>query len=82
MKRITYPNKNPITEKPDQKLLVREHTSNGDLLVVEIVGSRGEGTGYVALNPLQVDKLRQQFHGWLHERANTEDGVNWTESSR
>jgi hypothetical protein len=33
----------------------------------------------VKLNAVQADKLRQVFHGWLHERALGEDGVNWVE---
>lgn len=32
------------------------------------------------LNAIQVDKLRQQLHGWLHERANAPDGANWYET--
>lgn len=33
----------------------------------------------IVLNAVQVDKLRQQLHGWLHERANAPDGKNWVE---
>ena len=33
------------------------------------------------LNAVQVDKLRQQFHGWLHERVVGPGGANWEEDA-
>lgn len=57
-------------------LTVKE--DGGALLIV--AGAKGaEPEIGIWLNPVQVDKLRQQFHEWLHERANGENGLNWME---
>lgn len=49
------------------------HDAPADKLSLSI---NGQG---VELNAVQVDKLRQVFHGWLHERASGADGMNWIE---
>lgn len=54
-----------------QEMCVQDY--DRDHLRVDIGGES------VVLNATQVDKLRQQFHGWLHERANGPGGANWRE---
>lgn len=68
MKSITYFSKGATRNK-----MLVEDNHDRDHLRVSIAGFP------VVLNSVQVDKLRQQFHGWLHERANSEDGDNWVE---
>lgn len=52
---------------------VEKDTDFAGLLNIHMNGS------HIYLNPLQVDKLRQQLHGWLHRQANSADGLNWEE---
>jgi len=54
------------------RMEVRDY--NHDHLVIDIE----DGTP-VVLDAVQVDKLRQQFHGWLHERALGSNGKRWEE---
>ena len=62
MKRVTYFQQN--SKRLDAtELVVRESAINDAHLVFEVKGVP------VALNTLQVDKLRQQMHEWLNERA-------------
>jgi hypothetical protein len=70
MRSITFFSKTPESETV---MLVKDSGYMRDHLRIEVGGSA------VQLNAVQVDKLRQVFHGWLHERANGEDGANWVE---
>lgn len=70
MDAITYFSKAPHEGMPTVRISDHdEHHLKLDL---------GSGL-YVLLNSVQVDKMRQQFHGWLHERALGEDSQNWVE---
>jgi len=69
MKRITYFDQK---DRTNQTTVVVEDYDR-DHLMVRIMSE------FVILNATQVDKLRQQFHGWLHERANGPGGPNWRE---
>lgn len=62
------------------ELRVEENAAQSGTLRLTVV-DKHNNTAPIVLNPVQVDKLRQVFHGWLHEQALGEDGVNWVEEA-
>lgn len=73
MKSITFFSKTPLPS-PLRSGTLSVTEAAPDHLALSINGQE------VEMNAVQIDKLRQVFHGWLHERADDPDGgKNWIE---